>query len=136
MNEMELDKLRLFENKLEHETTLHWQRNNYFLVTMSLFLLSISQFSVRMVSIFIGFLGLAISIVWLLVNQRSSGYIGYYKQEIQKFNKEADLYPKNIRGFQIRHLAYFLPIAFIIVWVMLVSLFLFDQTYPSGKIQW
>jgi hypothetical protein len=124
MNEKGTDKLSRFENKLEHEATLHWQRNNYFLLTMNLFLLSLSQFNVRLVVIIIGFFGLLISIVWLLVNHRSSDYIGYYKQEIQKYKEEADLYSDKIRGIQIRHLSYFLPIIFILLWSVLEFLVL------------
>lgn len=107
----------------KHEADLHWQRNSYFLVTMSLFLLTLSQFKedwrIRFV---VSFLGLIISIVWLLINDRSSRYIGYWKQEAQKFGGEVDIYSPKVGGIQMRYLAYIMPITFTLLWLILLEI--------------
>jgi len=60
-----------------------------------------------------------------LRKQRSSKYVLYYKSEARKYaslTDTPDVYPLDIGGFEMRKIAYFLPIAFLIIWAAFIVL--------------
>ncbi|MEM1738203.1 MAG: hypothetical protein QXF72_02465 [Nitrososphaerota archaeon] len=126
-----LNKLKLFTDRQDAEARLHWSRNSYFLVVMSILILAFSQKPVENIpqlvifQMLITFLGIILSIIWLLIQYRSSQYMLYYKREVQKLVKETnapDTYPEKLGGIEIRKLAYALPITFLVIWLALLFL--------------
>jgi hypothetical protein len=110
----------------DSEATLHWSRNSYFLVVMSILILAFGQapvgsnLQVGLFRLLISILGAAISVVWILIQDRSSQYILYYKnksRQLAELTGAADVYPEHLRGFEMRKLAYALPSVFLIIWV-------------------
>jgi hypothetical protein len=125
------DEKRLLVERLDSEASLHWSRNSYFLVVMSILILAFGQapvnnnFQLGPYRFLISILGAVISLIWVLIQYRSSQYISYYKKESQKLSKsrgEVEIYPKNLRGIEMRILAYILPLPFLILWVYLCYL--------------
>jgi hypothetical protein len=118
-------RLKVYVDRQDNEATLHWARNSYFLVGLSFLVvaygLSVGQSSGSQ----IGFhallvaLGLMLTTVWLLVQYRSSQYILYYKttaSRLAQSDQLPDPYPTSLPGFEMRKVAYLLPIIFIIFW--------------------
>ena len=125
------DMLRIFTNRQDAEVNLHWSRNSYFLVVMSILILAYGQkpveniYALTWFRIIISFLGIILSITWLFIQYRSSQYMLYYKNQARKFTKlvdAPDVYPKELGGFEIRKLAYILPIAFLVIWAAFLRL--------------
>jgi hypothetical protein len=115
----------------DSEATLHWSRNSYFLVVMSILILAFGQAPVGnnlqlgLFRLLISILGAAISVVWILIQDRSSQYILYYKnksRELAESTGAADVYPEHLRGFEMRKLAFALPSVFLIIWVAFLVL--------------
>ncbi len=109
-------------NMQQSEARLHWQRNNVFLIVSSILLLSFSQFDDIMIQIYISSCALILNLGWLLIQWRSSSYIKVWKNEAEKLEQNfniAPIYSGNIRGMQMRHIAYLLPIIFIALWSLL-----------------
>ncbi|MGD0996665.1 MAG: hypothetical protein ABR909_14230 [Candidatus Bathyarchaeia archaeon] len=140
-NSTNMKSLELIKSRQESEATLNWSRNSYFLVVLSLLTLAYSQNPVSNLTqltfykIMISSAGVFLSIVWLLIQQRSSQYIEYYKNQANNLSKDTqtpEFYPKELKGIEMRKLVYCLPIAFIV----LLSLFIISQIiffyYPSG----
>lgn len=132
-NSEDLEKLKLFKMRQETEATLHWSRNSYFLITMSILFVAFGQkpvegsFQLASFQVLIAFLGTTLSFVWLLIQDRSSRYILYYKTEARKYATKthtSDMYPEKLGGIgiEMRKLAYILPIAFLVIWVALIIL--------------
>ena len=99
----------LFSEALRYESQLHWQRNSYFLVVVSIFLLAFSQFHNQSFQILVSLFGFVLSFVWLLIVYRSDKYIEYWKsniREIEKRLKFTSIYPETLSGIEIRKLAY------------------------------
>jgi len=130
----DLNKLKLFTERQDAEARLHWSRNSYFLVVMSILILAFGQkpventFQLALFRTLIASLGIALSVVWLLIQYRSSQYVLYYKSNARKLAKltnTPDIYPKELGGIEIRKLAYALPIAFFFIWLafLVISLF-------------
>lgn len=122
----DLSRLKLITERQDSEAKLHWDRNSYFLVVMSILTLAFGQkpveslFQLALFRILIAFLGLALSLVWLLIQYRSSQYVLYYKTEarrLAKITNTIDVYPEQLRGIEIRKLAYILPIVFLFIWL-------------------
>jgi hypothetical protein len=119
------DKLKLFIEGQTSEAQLHWSRNSYFLVVMSILILAFGQTLVGNLSqlawfrILISILGMGMSIVWLLIQDRSSRYIGYYKKQAQELAAPTriNMYP-SLPGLEMRLLAYSLPIMFFVIWLV------------------
>jgi len=125
------DMLRIFTNRQDAEAKLHWSRNSYFLVVMSILILAYGQkpvenmYALRLFRIIISGLGIVLSITWLFIQYRSSQYMLYYKKQARKFTKlvdAPDVYPEELGGFEIRKLAYILPIAFLVIWFAFLGL--------------
>jgi len=125
----DLSKLKLFIDRQDSEATLHWSRNSYFLVVMSILILAFGQkpvensFQLALFRTLIAILGATLSIIWLLIQYRSSQYILYYKTEVRRLAKltnTTDVYPKELRGFEIRKLTYALPVVFLLVWFVFI----------------
>jgi hypothetical protein len=113
---------KIFIDLQQKEAQLNWTRNNYFLATSSLLFLAFSQLEFPVTSI-LAAAGIAVNIVWLFIQYRSSQYIGYYKEQAEN-NKPPnfpEIYPPGIGGFQMRYLVYFLPISFILTWSVFVA---------------
>lgn len=139
----DIKNLELVTKRQESEATLNWSRNSYFLVVLSLLTLAYSQNPVEntvqltFYKILIASAGLFLSVVWLLIQRRSSSYIDYYKKEANNLSEKthSPLFypPKNVvKGFEMRLLVYCLPIGFIV----LLTLFIVSQVvffyYPNG----
>jgi hypothetical protein len=117
-------------DKQTGEATLHWSRNSYFMVTISALALAYSQkplndaYQLALYHGFISALGIGFSLIWLAIQYRSSSYILYYKTTVSQMAAEMKLpdpYSKTeVHGIEMRILAYFLPIAFLIFWVALL----------------
>ncbi len=111
----------------QSEAKLHWQRNNVFLVVSSIFLLAISQFENLTIQFFISISGLILSIGWLLIQHRSSSYIKKWKNEaklLEKSGSVPSVFSGDVRGIQMRHIAYLLPLLFISLWISMIIIFL------------
>jgi len=104
------------------EASLHWQRNSYFSVVASILILAVSQFHSPAFQIIIGFLGIALSVIWILIQDRSSRYIDYWKKETRKFDLDlgTSIYPKSLGGIEMRKLAYILPMVFLAIWIAII----------------
>ena len=122
----DLNRLKLFTERQDAEAKLHWSRNSYFLVVISILFLAIGQkpvedlFTLTLFQALISILGVALSLIWLLIQHRSSKYILYYKTEAQKLAKltnTPEVYPKKLGGIEMRKLAYLLPVVFLIIWL-------------------
>jgi amino acid transporter len=126
-----MDLLELYRSRVEHEASITWDRNTYFLVVVSLLTIAYTQkpFS-NLVQIFIyqlliATLAIILSAIWLCIQYRSSQYILYYKNKAQALSKSAnlpELYPDEIKGYEIRRLVYLLPIAFIAILIATIIL--------------
>lgn len=121
----DLEKLKLFTKRQDAEARLHWKRNSYFLVVVSILILAFTQKPVENPAQLAAFraltsiLGAALSFIWLLIQHRSSKYVLYYKSEarrLAKLTNTPDVYPEKLGGIEMRKLAYFLPVAFLIIW--------------------
>lgn len=131
-----LGQIEFYTQKQDAEATLHWARNSYFLVSMS-FLVVAYGLSLQSTSaatngfhILIIAIGIAINAVWLFIQFRSSQYILYYKntaRTISEKNGIVDPYPRKLGGVEMRKLAYFLPIIFIVFWVGLAVVVAFNH---------
>lgn len=122
----DLSRLELFRERQDLEAKLHWSRNSYFLVVMSILILAFNQkpvenlFQLTLFRGLIAILGLVLSFVWLLIQHRSSKYVKYYKTKAQNLAKSTntpEVYPEKLgRSIETRKLAYVLPIVFILIW--------------------
>ncbi len=130
------DLLKLFTERQQTEATLHWSRNSYFLVVMSILFLALGQRSVENLhqlasfQVLISILGMALSVIWLLIQDRSSRYINYYKKEARKLaelTNTTDVYPEKLGGFEMRHLAYVLPLVFLAIWLLFLYIILINS---------
>ncbi len=114
-------------NMQQFEARLHWQRNNVFLVVSSILLLALSQFENFLIQIIISIFGLLLNIGWLLIQQRSSSYIKNWKDQAKSLEdnfKIAKIFPEEVKGIEMRRIAYLLPLIFIILWIALIIIFL------------
>ncbi len=125
----DLKRLKLFTERQDAEARLHWSRNSYFLVVGSFLILAFTQRPVEdptQLAVFRGLtsgLGAVLSLIWLLIQHRSSKYVLYYKSEARKLAKltdTPDVYPADLGGIEMRKLAYFLPFVFLLVWLALL----------------
>ncbi len=109
-------------NKRQHgEADLHWKRNGFFLLSSSILLVALGQFSnYHNMGIAFALLGLALNSIWLLIQYRSSQYIKWYKDKVKELEKTLsvppEIYPEDLGGFQMRHLAMLLPLPFLFIW--------------------
>lgn len=114
-------------NMQQSEARLHWQRNNVFLVVSSILLLALSQFENLLIQIIISIFGLLLNIGWLLIQQRSSSYIKVWKDQAESLEDEfkiAKIFPGEVKGIEMRRIAYLLPLIFITLWITLIIIFL------------
>ena len=121
----DLSRLKLLTGRQDSEAKLHWSRNSYFLVVMSILILAFGQkpvenlFQLALFRALIAVLGAALSLIWLLIQHRSSKYVLYYKTEVRRLaelTNTPDVYPEKLGGIEIRKLAYALPIVFLVIW--------------------
>ncbi len=120
---------RKIEKKLDwlmdmqkNETQLHWTRNSYFTVTASILLLALSQFKSMILGEIISIVGIAFSIGWLLIQYRSNAYINYYKNKIRELDPSNDVvFPLNLPGYEMRKVASLLPVAFLLMWFVILG---------------
>lgn len=121
----------------QSEATLHWQRNSYFSVVASILILAVSQFDTPIFQVIIGFLGIGLSVIWILIQDRSSRYIDYWKAESRKFDTQlgTSIYPKSLGGVEMRKLAYLLPLVFLAIWAVIIvtSALTIGQVPPIEK---
>ena len=130
-NSDDFAKLKMFTERQDAEARLHWSRNSYFLVVMSILFVAYGQkpvedlFQLASFQTLIAVLGAILSIIWLLIQHRSSKYILHYKSEARKYaslTHTPDVYPPALGGIEMRKLAYFLPISFLIIWSAFIIL--------------
>lgn len=116
-------KLKLYKEGLDNEATLHWTRNNYFLITSSILLVVLGLFSDERLQAVLGILGITLNLVWLTIQHRSSKYIGYWKEKISELQGDTfDIFPKGLTRIEMRKLGYILPLPFILIWVVVLIL--------------
>jgi uncharacterized membrane protein YjjB (DUF3815 family) len=63
-----LDSLKAISQMQQSEASIHWSRNNIFLVCSSILLLALSQFKQLQLCILISALGIVLNFAWLLFN--------------------------------------------------------------------
>lgn len=117
-NQFDMAKLKVITDRQQSEASLHWTRNNIFLICSSILLLAFSQFHQQPLQIAIAALGFVINLAWLLIQYRSSKYIQHYKAEAQKIMP--DIYPKDLKGIEMRLVAFVFPIAFMAIWATIL----------------
>jgi len=106
----------------KNESNLHWTRNSYFTVTASILLLALSQFKGMVLGEIISVVGIIFSIAWLAIQHRSNAYIAYYKNKIRELDPSSDVvFPLDIPGYQMRKVAFLLPIAFLLMWFVILG---------------
>jgi hypothetical protein len=125
-----MEGMKMFVERQDNEATLHWSRNSYFMVVISILTVAFSQkpvtdpYQLALFHGFVALLGLTLSVVWLLIQYRSSSYVVYYKTNASNLARELgvpDPYSKTeIKGIEMRILAYFLPLAFLVFWSVLL----------------
>lgn len=125
-----MEDMKMFVERQDNEATLHWSRNSYFMVVISILTVAFSQkpvtdpYQLALFHGFVALLGLTLSVVWLLIQYRSSSYVVYYKTNASNLARELgvpDPYSKTeIKGIEMRILAYFLPLAFLVFWSVLL----------------
>ena len=111
----------------QSEASIHWQRNNVFLIISSILLVALSQFADKIILITISICAFIINFSWLLIQYRSSSYIKVWKNEVKKISKELNIspiYSEEVKGIEMRIIAYILPIIFIMLWLSLLIIFL------------
>ena len=122
-NQLEIEKLRVITGMQQSEASIHWTRNNIFLVCSSILLLALSQYNQRLFQLAIAGLGFILNLTWLLIQYRSSKYILYWKTESRKLktpvNDIPDIFPKELKGIEMRKIAFILPIAFMAIWALI-----------------
>ncbi len=116
---MEEEKIKRLLDRFESEIQLHWKRNSHFLLSSSILLVVLGLLNDENIHLVLGILGLTMNIVWLLVQHRSSKYIGYYKTEISKLD---DIIFPQLPGSQMRFLGYVLPLPFILIWAVVIGI--------------
>ena len=137
---MQSDKSKSQESNLEHfhsalrsEAEISWQRNNYFLVVVSILLLALSQFHQQAIQELVVVFGIVVSAAWIIAHDRSASYLGYWKQEIGTLETNLGhllVYPKkDVQGVEMRKALYIVPIAFLFLWILLLFL------VPLGLLQ-
>jgi hypothetical protein len=128
-DQLTLKKLDLLTGMQKNEAQLHWTRNNYFLIAASILLLALSQFSGRaFLEGLIASVGFVFAIAWLLIQDRSSRYIGYWKkaaQGLEKNESNSAIYPESLGGVQMRYVAYVLPLTFLVMWATILGALLY-----------
>lgn len=113
------DQRKLFADMQQSEARLNWSRNSYFLTCSSILLVALSQFKDTFTQGALALLGILLNGAWVLIQYRSSKYILYWKtkeQEKAKELKETTVYPKDLRGIEMRKVVFILPVAFILIW--------------------
>jgi hypothetical protein len=120
---------KIYADMQQSEANLHWTRNNYFLIASSIMLLALSQFHTRGIQIVIATLGFVMNLMWLLIQDRSSRYIGYWKKKQNEIDStqggarvNRPVFPEKLGGVQMRYVAYFLPILFMVIWLAIIVL--------------
>ena len=140
-NSTNMKSLEWIRGRQESEATLNWSRNSYFLVVLSLLTLAYSQNPVSSIAqltfykVMIASAGVVLSIVWLLIQHRSSQYIEYYKNkanELSKITQTPEFYPTKLKGIEMRKLVYCLPIVFIVLLALFIASQIIFFYYPSG----
>lgn len=121
-NQSNIEKLKLLTEIQQSEATVHWSRNNIFLVCSSILLLALSQFEMAEFKLLIAALGFVINFAWLLIQYRSSKYILHWKAEAQKLKKDIQVYPKKLKGIEMRKIVFILPISFMIIWAIIFGI--------------
>lgn len=122
--------IKRFLDRFENEIQLHWKRNSHFLLSSSILLVVLGLLRDENIHLVLGILGVTMNSVWLLVQHRSSQYVGYYKSEISKL--DAKIFPQ-LPGRQMRFLGYVLPIPFILIWVVVIGIALHpDYSVTEG----
>ena len=116
-NHFDIEKLRFHMDRQQSEATLHWARNNIFLICSSILLIAFSQFQQKPLQLAIAVLGFVINLAWLLIQYRSSKYTKYHKAEAEKIMPGA--YPK-LPGCEMRQVAFVFPIAFMAIWIAIL----------------
>jgi hypothetical protein len=114
--------LDLLTKMQQSEANLHWQRNGFFLLVSSILFVAASQFNSQLLLVSFGIAGFLLNLLWLLIQQRSSSYIGYWKGEARKLTAAGapDIYSPKVKGVQMRYVAYFLPVPFLFLWAALI----------------
>jgi hypothetical protein len=121
-----LDQIKMLVDRQDAEATLHWTRNNYFLVGLSFLVvayglsLQSSNATIDWFHALIIFLGITLNVAWMLIQFRSDQYIGYYKSKIAALcneHKVENPFPAGLRGYQTRKVAYVLPGVFLAFWL-------------------
>ena len=106
----------------KNEAQLHWTRNNYFTVTSSILLLALSQFKAQALGVIISLVGVFFSFAWLAIQDRSNRYIAYYKAKVQELDtSDHVVFPPKLGGFQMRHVAFVLPLVFLFMWLVILA---------------
>jgi len=126
--------LKRLNDTLRSEAELSWQRNSYFLVVSSILLLALSQFQKQMVvQISVSLLGSVLSLAWISVGYRSSKYIQYWKSKIRELEKQIgqpSIYPESIGGFEMRKTVQIVPVAFLLLWLVILVLVVLSPLLP------
>ncbi len=87
----------------------------------SILLLALSQLKGVVPGGTISIVGIWFGVAWFVIQDRSSRYIGYYKRTIQELDTNKPfIFPQDLRGRQMRHVAYVLPVIFILMWLTIL----------------
>ena len=126
----EIEKLKVITTMQQSEASIHWTRNNIFLICSSILLLAFSQFNQELFQLAIATLGFVINLAWLLIQYRSSKYIQHWKDQARKIQVDdiPDIYPVKLKGIEMRKVVFVLPIAFMAIWVAILIITIFTHS--------
>jgi len=103
------------------------------LVVVSILLLAFSQFHQRAIQELVVIVGIVVSATWIIANDRSASYLGYWKQQIGTLETNLGhllVYPKkDVQGMEMRKALRIVPLAFLLLWISLLFL------VPLGLLQ-
>jgi hypothetical protein len=129
----EIEKLKVITGIQQSEASIHWTRNNIFLICSSILIIALSQFHQRFFQLAIAGLGFTLNFAWLLIQYRSSKYILHWKTESRRLRAHADdmpdIFPQKLKGIEMRKVVFILPIAFMVIWALI---FVFSLTKKAS----
>jgi len=123
-------KFDIFMQLFQNEVNYHWTRNNFFLLMSSILLVALVQVKAEALVLSIGLVGLALNVMWLLIQFDSNAYIEYWAQQMEDLEKSGlpRLWPKGSR-VPVRSIALVLPLPFIILWIVVTVLSLTGMNF-------
>jgi hypothetical protein len=145
-----MENFKMIAEHFNQDLREFWNRANFYLVTnaglFSAFLIiypALIKDHLLMVTL-VPFLGIAIATLWFLVLRGSVYWIEQWREQMIKLSKELDRFQcyynvesslKDRRFSSPSILTKFLPIVFLIAWIVILAVVLLEIFYPTGVLK-